>query len=688
MRRREGYRRTAGAALGALLVAVSLLATACTVGGSGSARPTDTVLTFPPGGPLVGEMRLALDHPGRCDPLDPAHCLLPFPSDTFTVPDHHTDTGRRISLARSSMPVNKDGVHVDPREWNRNDGFSPGQPISVFVPELDLRRTGIATLVDLPDSLADDAPVVLLDATTGKRWPYWAELDASVKSDDARVLYIRPAVNYPEGHRMIVALRHLKNARGEEIAPGNAFLAYRDRLRTHVPVFEARRKRYERVFSGLQRAGVARGDLYLAWDFTVASERNLSERLLHIRDDAFARLGDRAPRFTVTSVEQDPADHVARRISGTFEVPNYLTGRGEPGSRFTRGRGGLPRVNGTFTAPFTCIVPPSALDEPARPAVYGHGLLGSDKEVGAANVRAMADEHDFVFCATKWAGMSEDDIGNAVAILGDLSKMPTLADRGQQGILDTLFLGRLMIHSGGFVSNPAFQDAKGAPVIDTRELFFDGNSQGGIMGGAATAVSTDWTRAVLGVTGMNYSTLLQRSTDWNTYRAVYDPAYPDEIERGIGLSLIQMLWDRAETDGYAEHLTDDPLPGTPAHKVLMHVAVGDFQVSTYAAEVEARTIGARIHWPATKPGRLPDREPHWGIPHIGSYPYDGSAIVFWDSGTPAPPTVNLPPHEGHDPHGDPRNDPEARRQKSAFLAPGGAVIDVCGGEPCTAAPSD
>ena len=75
----------------------------------------------------------------------------------------------------------------------------------------------------------------------------------------------------------------------------------------------------------------------------------------------------------------------------------------------------------------------------------------------------MANEHNFVFCATKWIGLSEEDIGNAVSVLGDLSRFPTIADRLQQGILDTLFLGRLMIDDGGFVSNPAFQ-GQGTPI--------------------------------------------------------------------------------------------------------------------------------------------------------------------------------------------------------------------------------
>ena len=50
----------------------------------------------------------------------------------------------------------------------------------------------------------------------------------------------------------------------------------------------------EGIFATLEaRRHQAQRELYLAWDFTVASERNLSERMLSIRDDAF---GDDARR--------------------------------------------------------------------------------------------------------------------------------------------------------------------------------------------------------------------------------------------------------------------------------------------------------------------------------------------------------------------------------------------------------
>jgi hypothetical protein len=180
-------------------------------------------------------------------------------------------------------------------------------------------------------------------------------------------------------------------------------------------------------------------------------------------------------------------------------------------------------------------------------------------------------------------------------------------------------------------------------VLRPGEVYYDGNSQGGILGGVATAVSTEWTRAVLGVPGMNYGLLLRRSVDFEPFGAFLDVLYPSPLDQTLLLQLAQMLWDRGEPDGYAQHMTTDPYPGTPAHTVLLHEAFGDHQVANIATEVEARTIGAALRVPALAPGRHSDVDPYWGLPTIGTYPYTGSAFVVWDSGNPAPPTAPIPP---------------------------------------------
>ena len=635
---------------------------------------------------------LALEAAGICNPLDHAACLLPFPNDSFTVADPSTATGRRINVSPLAMPRNLLNKPVDPTELNRNDGWSSGTPILTSVAGLDIRRTGLATLRDPAASLRADAPAVLLDAKTGQRWPYTAELDANPADGEQPLLIMRPAINFTDGHRYVVALRNLKKSNGQAIAAGAAFSS----LKAHASAADP-------VFGPLMRAHVGVKDLFLAWTFTVASTQSTTGRVIHIRDDAFASLKGAAPSFTVGAATDNYSDKVSRRVTGTFSVPNYLnvpvnhqepalgSDPGMPGTRFLYLPGDeLPDRNGSFTATYTCDVPKTAsAAHPARGSLYGHGLLGGQDEVGAGNVQKMGNENDILFCATDWYGMATGDVPNVATMLADMSNFPTLADRVQQGILAQLFLARLLKDPHGFASNTAFQ-AGGKPLVKTGEVYYDGNSQGGIIGGALVAVSQDITRGTLGVPAMNYSTLLDRSVDFAQYEGVMNAAYPSEMERELLFGLIQPLWDRAENNGYAAHISKDLLPHTPRHQVLMHPAFGDHQVSNYAAEVMARTIGARTNRGFLARGRHWAVQPGWGLLRFGSS-WNGSALVYWDSGTLPPPLGNIPPLKGdtlaaHDPHSDPRSTYLARVQKGIFLHPNGIVIDVCHGAPCKGRP--
>ena len=356
----------------------------------------------------------------------------------------------------------------------------------------------------------------------------------------------------------------------------------------------------------------------------MASARNLAGRLLHIRDDAYASLHGGAPSFVVTHVDENVDANTLRRVLGTFTVPNYLTGTGQPGSSFNyapgeTGPNALPTRNGDYTANFRCLVPRSASADgndpvnPARGIANGHGLLGSANEVEGFG--PLANQGNSVICGTDEIGMSGSDLPNVAALLGDLSHFGTLADRLQQGILNMQFLARLLKHPDGFASDPAFQaGAAHTPVIKTGEVYFNGNSQGGILGGAITAVSTEFTRAVLGVPAVNYSTLLNRSVDYTQFSGVSTNAYPDPIDQQFDFSLVQMLWDRGEGDGYTQHLTDDPYPDTPRHQVLLIEAFGDHQVANIGTETFARSIGATVWQPALGAGSQPGRRSVLGHP--------------------------------------------------------------------------
>lgn len=616
-----------------------------------------------------------------CDGVPARACVLPFPNDVaHTRPDRSSATGRRVALRRAVLPANAKGVRVDPTEFNRNDGFSPGQPIIVHVGSLTtqarFKASGIVPVTDMGRFDDGDQKLLLLDEKTGKRQLVWGELDADAKRSASRHVLIHPGKNLRPGRRYVVVLRGLRDKQPQRLA------------RTWTPALRG----------ALKRARVAPRSVYLAWSFTVASNRSITGRLLSMRDDTFSQLGDttladgriqgRAPAFAVTATtEYTPEENprIARKVTGTFDVPCYMTQPGCPAGgrlRYASAKADATPVQlegNVLKATFTCNVPRAAFLAPSHMGVYGHGLLGSQKEVEAGNVQDMSAEHDFTFCATDMYGMASEDVPSAIAALQDFSKFANFADRQSQGILAQLVLGRLMAHPQGLSSHPAF-----AGLLDIAgPLSWDSNSQGAIFGGTTTALAPDWRRAVLGVATMDYGVLLQRSTDFAVYRQILDPAYPDAADQGLLLSLAQLLWDRTDTNGWTQYATTNPPPGTPPHTILLHVAVGDHQVANVQSDTEARSIGASIVRPSVAPGRTTDEVSNYAIPAVKAFPFGGSAAVWWDSGpqTPLPPTTNTAPPSGKDPHSSPRSTARARTQKATFLL-GGGLVDVCGGAPC------
>ncbi len=685
-----------------------------------------------------------LSEAASCDFIDADGnaCLAPFPNDYFTRSDDSSETGRRVNLAADSTPVSTAFKNnIDVTELNQSDGFSPGQSITVRIPGMDNQAafdtTGIVPEGEMSRAYDQNQPALLINAETGERQLIWGELDSNATQDKFRNLIIRPGKNLENGQRYIVALRNLKESAGKTISPPAGFRVYRDNDRTNNKTIEARRANYESIFKTLAAEGVKRSSLYLAWDFTVASTENLTGRMLSIRDRAFGLLGDNnladgvvqgaSPEFTITDAIDDPPGrpNVARQVDGTFEVPCYLNEAGCPtGSTFDLDADQKPiRIPGnTFTARFRCNIPKSSIAggevvQTARPSLYGHGLFNEFYEASSGNVRELGDENSVLVCATDWIGMSasddqnpfHDDIPTAIAALQDLSKFPAIPDRLQQGFLNFLYLGRLLIHEDGFTDDPAFK-FNGVSVIDTEEVFYYGNSQGGIAGGALTAISPDVTRSVLYVPGINYSTLLQRSSDFTSYAAVLYPSYNQEIERPLIFSLMQMLWDRGEPNGYANQMTDDELPNTPEHKVMLVMAWGDHEVANVTTEVEARTIGAPLRAPTLDANRLAAGavDPFYGHEILGDLngpAADGNAFFVWDTGpkrtnppgnppsktiwgTDPAPLANTAPNNsfGQNPHDTViEESPLARKQIADFIDTNGKVTNPCGPNPCYAA---
>src|SRR3954449_11710420 len=107
--------------------------------------------------------------------------LYPWPSDRYARPDPTTATGLRLDLQLADMPTHLAGKPVDPTEFNRNDGFSPGSLIIARVPGLDTQAafdpTGLGPSPEVGRSFDRDQPAVVINARTGERQPIWSELE-------------------------------------------------------------------------------------------------------------------------------------------------------------------------------------------------------------------------------------------------------------------------------------------------------------------------------------------------------------------------------------------------------------------------------------------------------------------------------------------------------------------------------
>lgn len=719
-----------------LLAAVALVAVACQAveppkpaisGDIDRGNPTTTVpaaqeisADIPPPTPLTPDRQARLQAelaqvPANCEVLSTKNCLLPFPSDFHTVADDATGTHRRINLPTGQLP-NIKGVTLNPAAWNMNDGWSPSTPILAFVPGLDPSKTALPSEGNIGMSVTRQSATQIIDLTTGQLVPHWAEMDARATNDGDRLLILRPAVSLIETHQFAVALRNMIGTDGAPLPASMAFQAIRDNNATGDVRIDARQRDFNLAFPKMAAAGVARQGLYLAWTFTVASPQSLAGRVLAMRDDAFGKLAGQAPKYKVTDVDTTSKDlekGISKIVRGTYEVPLYLNDGGAPGATMTYSPlNGLPIATGTYTSNFTCVVPTKGLESgEATPVVYGHGLLGSADEVASSDVQHTAAANNSVYCGTDIIGLSEGDVGNAMAALSDINHFPSVPDRLQQAMLDTLFLGRLLLNQNGLGSAPEFQTSAGANMLNNAQVYYDGNSQGGIFGGAVTAIAQDWTKAVLGVTGMDYSTLLNRSVDFDEYFVVMRNAYPDPLEQQIIFGLLQMLWDRGETAGYVQHLTDRTYDRTPKHDVLMTVAFGDHQVAPITADNIARTLKLPIYQPTLPKGvepmlgvKTPQSGFFYNLSPIRKFPLDGSALYYWYDGTLPPPLGNITPTMSdaykaqcggaaadddvrcEDPHSMPRRQPQVIAQKKAFFKPKGVITNVCTDDPCVGKP--
>ena len=358
--------------------------------------------------------------PPGCDPLDPAHCLLPWPNDHFRKDG-------KLALRKLDDAAQQGGPPIAAADYNCSNGFSPGQIIVTLVPRLDLRRTGAVPVNDM----------ALAQAQAGDRRDRRQDRQAPADLGGARLAgqgppQARPA--RPPGHAgaragatsspSATSRRQGTHARAHGGVP---------RLRDGLPRGRARSRRrphMEDIFSRLGKAGdpppqpLPRLGLH--------GRQRAQPVAAHAVDPqpAFAELGDRNLATSRSGRPRPPSPSTAARTPGTAAASTAPSpcpaSSTRPAARPARAsssaatgcRSAPPATCRRSASSASCRTPP-----PPRPRGRSSSATGCSAR-GGRSLAPLAPARNFVACATDWSGMSTEDLPNVLGPVGRPLALP------------------------------------------------------------------------------------------------------------------------------------------------------------------------------------------------------------------------------------------------------------------------
>lgn len=619
--------------------------------------------------------------PEGCNPIAYEHdCMLPYPTDYFSVADPAMPNGARIELTPEATPRTMDGLSFNFLEAEASDGASHHMPILALFPE-GIDTSNLNFHLDGGDAtLTEQSPTLVMNAETGELIPHWVELDVMASKPGEQALIVRTFDTLEPSTRYIVAFQGLVSAMGTEIEPPMGFAHLVAGEVAGDPVLEPLYDRYQdEVFGPLEEAGVAPDRLQLAWDFTTASEERNTRDMLTIRDDIMATFADEGPPVMIDKVLPDHNDDIALRLEGRIQVPLYLDSD-EPMARLSRDGDGNVVSNGDHWVKFTFQVPTTAfpLDpdyEQARIIQFGHGFFGEREEINWSAMRGFSVERGLVMVATEWVGMAFED---QPTLIGYISSSPaemfTFTDRLHQAFANQLALSYAIKTT--LAEAPETQ-ILGQTIYDSEQLYWYGISQGSIFGTVFMALTPTIERAALSVGGGPYSLMMTRS---GSFSQLFDLVKlsvgerPLEIQKFVALS--QHAFDRVDPSTYAKHIHLDPYPGAAAEQVLFQYGIGDHSVNNLSSHVLLRAAGIDMLEPSA--------DSPYGVGTVAS-PAEVSAAVAVDYNLDELPGVyaELPsePADEDNVHELVRRNPMIRDQLDAFFATDSVLANFCDG-PC------
>jgi hypothetical protein len=604
-------------------------------------------------GPDETSAPLHLD-PVEGNPLVPRAPLYPWPSDLWLVDDPTTPSGHRVEVPQELLP---EGVLADSIA---DDGFTRAPAILAWF------EGGIdpLSLPDIGGSVEEGSPVLVLEAGTAAPVPAIAEVDANVLDANVQALIVRPVAALAPSTTYVVVLRDgLRTPDGGPPPVEDAFRALRDGIPTDDPTVEAMRPAFEVVLDTISAAGLATDEVVLAWQFTTRSEEAVVAPVLAMHDLA---MDWTLPAYAPISDTNDGAN---RLVVGTFVAPDFLG----PEGRIALDADGQPIVKGDRTVEFLVTIP-NTVAAPRPVVAFGHGFFSAKEETTWGSLQQLIQPLAVSTLSVDFIGFNEADAFETLgALTGDLVALAEVADQQLQSHVHFTLLARLLEEQ---LADGVVEDRGAGPFhpLDATRLEYMGISNGGTQGSVILATSPMYRSATLVVPGGAWTHMLQRAVQWTSMGSLIELQYTDPLELQLVLSMTQQVLDPVDIVNYARGLVTEPFPGRPAHRVAMHMAVGDSQVANVVTEWVARSAGVPLVTPSAREV--------WGLETVALPPPGrpdlASALFVYDELYPPEVEDNVPPALDNGAHETIRDLAVYLAQVSAFIEDG-ALVQVCDG---------
>lgn len=620
-------------------------------------------------------------------------------------------SGHRVEIPARASLLTSDGRSGNVHEVWAVDGFSRLQPIVVsFGVAVD--GTSLPKLLEDPaQTAAKGYHTAIIDAETGTRVAHFGDVDPRANDPAREALVLHVIEPMKPRTRYVVALSSIRRVDGELVEPPEAFRRLRDGAVGDDPVLKPLLARYEKdIFPVLEKDGLLRENLQLAWDFTTASDERVFDDMLTARAVALAELQATPPQLeieafyegeTLASLLEGDSTAIWRMVTGYLTGPRVVDSD-RAGATLTRGADGKVILNGTTRFPFTALIPVSVRDRfaPSGVMLFGHGFFGSRSELEGTAARNIAAEAGRVAIAIDWQGMSDEDIGQVVQTVGgDVARSIAFGERVMQAMVNWNTLSHAIqlglfheqavflrptspANAPGILEDPANPGTTnaGASVLDEQQpLGFVGISMGHLLGGTLAALNPDIERSVFLVGGGAVGTMMFRARPFTRFLFLLDLSMPDPLDQRLLAAMMQSQFDRFDPAIFGPYVLNQELPLGPSsnpsrRRVLEMYGIGDTQVPNIGSEIHARSMGLPLLTPSVEDGL-------YGM-ESRTFPVEGSGTVVYDLGIdPSFYADAEPVEEGNIVHEGVRRVPEAVAQIRTFLGEG-KIVDTCDG-PCT-----